>query len=436
MKKRISCVAALCCALPVGALAHSFGADPGYSGAPGDSDCTACHGGRPNSGPGKVAIAFAAGTSYVPGQTTRVTVTVADPNARRWGFEASPRMTSDAANTGAGILAAVDANTQLLPPAGTVQWMTHTSAGTRPGTTGSASFEFDWTAPAAGAGAVTFYVAANAANGNGAPTGDLIYTASATLTPADAGTTAARPALNTQNGVLNGASLQPGLVAGSWFAVFGANFGSTTRIWNAATEIVDGNLPQSLDGVGVTVNGKPAAIYFISPGQINAQAPDDAGLGPVEVVVTTPTGTSDPVIVDLQPAAPGLFVFDPLGRKYAAAVAADGSYLGPAALFGDALATRTARPGETILLFGTGFGRTDPPVPPGKIFTGAASLAEPASVTIAGLPAAVAFAGLSGAGLYQINVTVPANAPPGDQPVVVRLSGRTSQDGVVLAVGR
>ena len=79
----------------VTAFAHSFGPDPGLSGAPGDSTCVACHGGSPNTGPGKVSLAFANGLTYTAGQTQIVTVTVEDPSARRWGFEASPRPCSD-----------------------------------------------------------------------------------------------------------------------------------------------------------------------------------------------------------------------------------------------------------------------------------------------------------------------------------------------------
>ena len=60
----------------------------------------------------------------------------------------------------------------------------HTSAGTRNGLKGGATFQFDWTPPATNAGPVTLFVAGNAANGNGSPTGDLIYTSSVQLSPA------------------------------------------------------------------------------------------------------------------------------------------------------------------------------------------------------------------------------------------------------------
>lgn len=409
--------------------AHSAGPDPGLSGAPGDSTCSACHGGPPNTGSGSVKIAFA-NPAYASGQKIRITVTVADPQARRWGFELSPRLSSNP-STGAGILTPVDGNTQIVGTSGSIQWIAHTLGGTRNGTTGSADFQFDWTAPDVSAGSVDFYAAGNAANGNGAPTGDLIYTTKASLA---AGALPARPTI-AQKGVVNGASFQPTIAAGSWISILGKNLSSTTRTWDAQKEIVNGVLPTSLDGVSVSVNGKRAAVYFISPTQINVQAPDDTATGPVNVVVTTADGTSDPIAAQLQTFSPALFLFDPQNRKYAASVAADGTFLAPASLFGSALTTRPAKPGETILLFGTGFGPTSPAVPSGSVFAGTAALANTPTVTIGGVQASVLFGGLSGAGLNQFNVVVP-DVADGDQPVVISVGGVSSPAGVFLAVQR
>lgn len=65
------------------------------------------------------------------------------------------------------------------------------------------------------------------------------------------------------------------------------------------------------------------------------------------------------------------------------------------------------KPGEVIILYGTGFGSTDPPVPSGQVFTGAAPTADPVVATIGGVDAKVQFAGISSSGLYQLNVVVP-----------------------------
>src|SRR6185295_12133262 len=172
--------------------------------------------------------------------------------------------------------------------------------------------------------------------------------------------------------------------------------------------------------------------YFISPGQLNVQAPADDSLGNVNVVVTTAAGQSDSFTAVLQQFTPAFFLFDPQNRKYPAAVFADGSSVGPAVLFGTALTTRPAKPGETILLFGTGFGTTTPTVATGEIFNGAAPLANPVTIMIGGTQANVAFAGLSAAGLYQFNVTVPASLPDGDQALVASIGGVRSQDNVFL----
>lgn len=407
------------------------GPGPGYSGAPGDQTCVVCHAGTGvNAGGGKVTISFGGATTYTPGQTIHVSVAVSDPAQQRWGFEASPRLASDPQHTGAGTLATVDGNTQLTPSSGTIQWIEHTLAGTRLGTTGGVTFDFDWTPPSNAAGDVTFYVAANAANGNNSPTGDHIYTTTAALSAVSGGVI---PTIRSQNGVLNGADFSAAVSPGSWIAIFGSNFGSTTRSWTAG-DIVNGELPTALDGIGVMVNGKAGAICFTSPNQINAQAPDDVNAGTVDVVITTPGGQSDPVQITLQKEAPALFAFSPQNSRYAAAVASDGTLLGPPGLFGNPATTRPARPGETISLYGNGFGSTTPSVTTGQAFQGAAPLVNNPLVTIGGVSASVAFAGLAATSLYQFNVTVPSGIAAGDQKISITVDGLHTQDNLFLTV--
>jgi len=361
-----------------------------------------------------------------------VTVTITDPNARRWGFQASPRVTSSASSTGAGQVAPSDDNTQIIGTSGTLQWITHTSAGTRNGTTGPQSFEFNWTAPATNVGDVDFYVAANAANGNGNNQGDFIYTTKATLTTSAA--PAPKPSIS-EGGVVSSADGRAGVVPGSWMTVYGQNLSATSRSWRA-DEFVNNKLPTSLDGVSVTVNGKPAAISFIRGDIINAQAPDDTSTGNVNVVVTNGAGESTPRSVQLRQFSPAFFRFFQQDSRYVAAVALDATYLGPAGLFGTTLTTRPARPGEPILLFGTGCGPTNPTVASGQLFSGAAKLTNDVRITIGGVAADVSFAGLSGPGLYQFNTVVPATVPDGDREVVITIGGVQSPSGAFLAVAR
>lgn len=190
----------LVCSAMLGASlwAEVNGAPPFTTNAPGDGICTDCHGGTINSGAGKLTVTMVDASSWTPGQQVRLQVTLADPQARRWGFNVTARLASDP-NTPAGTLAVSDtANTKLNNGGGGIQFVTHTSAGTRLGTTGSSTWEFLWTPPDnASAGAVTFYAAGNAANGNNQPdTGDKIYTTTLAVSPASTNpdTTAPPPA--------------------------------------------------------------------------------------------------------------------------------------------------------------------------------------------------------------------------------------------------
>jgi protocatechuate 3,4-dioxygenase, beta subunit len=250
------------------------------------------------------------------------------------------------------------------------------------------------------------------------------------LTPADPAT-AAKPTILAQNGVVNGAGFQPGITPGAWLTIVGDDLSKTTRTWNSQTEIIGGKLPTTLDGVSVTINGKPASIFYISPGQINVQAPSDAGSGSVQVVVKNSDGTSDPVTAAIQTILPGFFLFN---RNYVAAVRPDGSYVGPAGLL-QGLTTTPAKPGETISLYGTGFGPTSPNVNAGEVFRGAASLTNAVQIRIGPAFAEVQFAGLSSAGLYQFNVVTP-NVPDGDHDVLATVAGARTQPLARLRVQR
>jgi hypothetical protein len=166
------------------AFAISSGAPPGRTGAPPGDNCTACHLGTVNSGSGSLRIEFSNGATYVPGQTYKVRVTLADPAARRWGFELTARIGAGMLDKG-GTFSIDDANrTRFSPGSAAGEYVTHTSAGTSPGTGVSSSWEANWTAPAAGTGPVTFFAAGNAANNSGTNSGDTIYTTSFQITEA------------------------------------------------------------------------------------------------------------------------------------------------------------------------------------------------------------------------------------------------------------
>jgi protocatechuate 3,4-dioxygenase beta subunit len=234
----------------------------------------------------------------------------------------------------------------------------------------------------------------------------------------------ARPTLVSMSGVVQGATTYPGAAPGAWITLFGDSLAPSTRSWQTA-DFVNNRLPESLDGVSVRINNKAASVYYISPKQINVLAADDTTAGSVQAVVTTAAGASDPVTVQVQKFMPGFFV---LAQEYVAALRADGTYVGPAGLL-DGVTTVAASPGDQVLLFGTGFGPTNPAPPAGESFKGAFPLANPATIRIDTAVTELSFAGLVSPGLYQFNVTIPDLAD-GDHAVTAEVGGvRTAKIG-------
>jgi uncharacterized protein (TIGR03437 family) len=133
--------------------------------------------------------------------------------------------------------------------------------------------------------------------------------------------------------------------------------------------------------------------------------------------------------VQVSPFGPAFFL---LGGKYAVAQHANGTIVGAASLVPNN--SMPAAPGETIALFATGLGNTNPAFPAGQMVTGALPLAVPATVTIGGVAASVTFAGLVQTGVYQVNATVPASATSGDNAITVQVGGYTSPGGVFVTV--
>jgi uncharacterized protein (TIGR03437 family) len=414
------------------AFGHSYGPPPRVTGGPGDNAraCTLCHGGNvPNAGTGSVKILLQSGNVYIPGVKQRVTVQVADPNQRRWGFELSARLNSDPEKGQAGDFTPVDQMTQVIcednapkPCPSGVLFVTHTAAGTRNGTRNGASFQFDWSPPATNSGPVTFYVAGNAANGDGTNNGDLIYTSSIELAPS----IPSAPAI-TAGSVVGAATLTAGPVSpNSWVTVYGTNLSVTTRSWTDS-DFLNGAIPFSLDGVSVLVNlfGAPRLTYvgYVSPTQVNFLLPTDLASTATTVQVRNPAGISTTVPLTVQANAAQLFTSD---GKSVLGTHTNGTLVGKSA---------PAVPGETIAIYATGLGATTPAQIPGMVPVAPAALATLPQVTIGGAPATVSSAGIvpNTAGLYQLNVQVPSTAVNGDLPLVVQV-GTNSLASTVLTV--
>jgi len=224
-------------------------------------------------------------------------------------------------------------------------------------------------------------------------------------------------------GVVSAAANVPGLTPGSWVAIYGQRLSQTTRSWTSA-DFQGDKLPVSLDGVSVAVDNKAAAVYYISPTQIDVQVPDDDAQGPVQVTVTNTGGTSDPVTVNLATFAPSFFTFD---GKHIAATDGNNELLNNG---------WTVSPGDIVVLYGTGFGPTNPPTPAGVIVRSANPLESSSAptITIGGVPARVIFAGVTATGVYQFNVTVPMGTPDGDVAVVATIGSMHTQAGTVIPV--
>lgn len=440
--------AAVLSVVPALIYAHSAGPDAGYSGVPNEGgNCTSCHRGTNNlnnpSFGGSVKVTFAGTQTYTPGVSQHLVVTVADASQKKWGFQLTARLSSNSATQAGNFTPGSDGFTQLacdsadLDPAKQsigasscaanqpLQYIEHTLAAYN---ATQSSFQFDWTPPSTDVGSIDIYVAGNAANGNGDPTGDHIYTAKYTLTPAAAGGNAP-----TITGVVNGAGFQNSIQSGSWVTITGTFPGVSTGTWTDDDFAKNnGTAPTSLSGTSVSINGKPAFVYYVSPTQINVQAPTDSAVGSVNVQVATAAGTSNNFSATLQANSPACFLWT---GKYVVATRPDFSLVAKPGLF-SGLTTTPAKPGDVIILWGTGFGATNPAVPAGQKVTGA-PVAENPTITIGGVQAQVLGTVLSPGflGLYQIAITVPPTVQTGgDVPVMATSSGVAAPGNAFLTI--
>lgn len=216
------------------------------------------------------------------------------------------------------------------------------------------------------------------------------------------------PTLTTA-GMVNGASFQAGAAPGMILSIFGANLANDTEQASSVP------LPLSLGGVSVSINGVSAPLYFVSPTQLNVQVPVEVTPGSAQVRVNV-NGEVNTAPLSILPAAPGLFT-DSNGK-----LVPNGS----------------GHRGDELVLYVTGQGDLTPVMPTGNAPAGNTPLAQlprpvfPLTVTVGGIPVtpdAIDFAGVPYGlvGVVQINYHVPADAPTGDQPVVVNIGGQPSQ---------
>jgi uncharacterized protein (TIGR03437 family) len=381
-----------------------------------------------------------------------VIISIHDPAATRYGFQLAARRAGDMSMP-AGTFEAINnfarvrcADGEELPcDAGEMQYATHTSSGTAAGPT----YTVNWTAPGEDVGDVVFTVAALGADGDMGTNGDRVAMAMATSLYAPSNS----PSISAVVSAAAYDAAGEGIAPGSLITIFGETLAASGIMRNVQQSDFDaeGLLPRELNRLAVEFTTtsdpipEPGRIIYVQPDQVNLQAPDfeiPAGMAAEEMVsvvlVINPDRgmneiRSNVMQFPVRTIAPALFTLDSSGQGDVAAVHADGRVVAATDAYPSSF---PASAGEVILIYGSGFGATNPPFEAGQLASDAAELAlPPTSVEIGGLMADVAYAGAAPgyAGLYQFNVTVP-DLPPGEHEVVIRTEMLSTQAGVTIQV--
>jgi len=227
------------------------------------------------------------------------------------------------------------------------------------------------------------------------------------------------------------------IAPGSWIEIYGSNFTANSLGWSGS-DFVNGVAPTQLGGVTVSIGGKPAFIDYVSSGQVNALVSSDVPIGATTLTVSNPNGASNSLPLTVNTTEPGLLAppaFQVGGKQYLAALFADGSFAIPQnAISG--VASRPAKPGDTLIVYGVGFGPVVPAVPAGTVVTQGNALATPVQFTVGTAPATVTYDGLvpSYTGLYQFNIVVPNVAANDAVPISFTLGGAQGSQTLYIAV--
>jgi len=225
--------------------------------------------------------------------------------------------------------------------------------------------------------------------------------------------------------VTNGAGPTPSstVAPGSAISIFGANLADDVK------ESLASPMPQTLDGVTVSAGGRLLPLYFVSPGQINAQLPADLPLGKSSLVVTTPEQAQLTTSFTIAQDAPGLFALTLNDKAYALAFHQDGTLVTEAS---------PAKAGELLTLCGTGFGPTTPARPEGLAVPKAPSfvITDPASVQVgtASFPAESAYAMAAAVGIDVVQFQLGSDAPSGGDFQVTVTINKVVSNTVLLPI--
>ena len=235
----------------------------------------------------------------------------------------------------------------------------------------------------------------------------------------------------------------PTFAPGSWIEIYGNNLSNYTQEW-ATTNFSGPNnayAPTVLSGTSVTIGGQSAYTEYVSPTQLDVQVPAGVSTGTQPLVVTTQAGSSTPFNVTVNATQPGLLApptsFDINGTQYVVALFSDGiTYVLPTGAI-SGITSKPASPGDTITLYGIGFGSVNEGITPGEIASGQTTLAAPVTFSIGGTSVTPAYAGLAPGfvGLYQFNVTVPSVTASNSVPVTFTQGSASGTQKLYLAIG-
>jgi uncharacterized protein (TIGR03437 family) len=437
-----------CFVLPELILAFSTGPAARRSGVPGEDGgqtCTACHRTFVVPNPdtdGSVTIETA--DTYQPGVAQTIKVTVKHTTAVRWGFQLTARLVNNL-NDHAGFFTAQAGLRIVCDGAGgscegARQFISHSNAPVTAAGAGT-TFTFEWTPPANELGDIIFYAAGNAADNSSTPLGDRIYTSTRriSLSP-NSGCANPRPTLNR---VLSDASGLPALSPNMLLRITGSG------LQNAGIErasgignVTNGFYPQQFSCVAVEINGQRTAILKATPSELTVQAPWIVDPGPHAVTVIANPGKpnelrSDVGTVIAETVAPAFYTVD---GKFVRARLADGTVIGdPEVLPG----ARPAKPGEVVIVSGTGFGLTDPVWQNGEIVQAEARVPGPFTVMLGETVLAasdVQYLGLtvgSISGAQQLRIRIPDSTPDGMARLMVAINSvSTPEAGAMIPVKR
>jgi uncharacterized protein (TIGR03437 family) len=212
-----------------------------------------------------------------------------------------------------------------------------------------------------------------------------------------------------------------GFAPGSYISIFGSNLAPASQALSTA------ELPYSLSTTSVSfyaANGRfPGRLWFVGPGQLNVQIPWELqGQTSVQFEVNIGFNSLYPAVtIPLARSSPGVF--------------SSGTAITDYPNYNPITTTNPAKRGNTIILWMNGLGPVNQQPPSGEPTPFPAQTSDQLvhtldtpTVSIGGVPATVSFSGLSpnSVGLYQVNVTVPANAPTGSQNLIVSIGGAAS----------